>query len=257
MKTLQCTLLCLVLAASSFLVAVPTAAAESLKGQVLGAGAPIAKLTVTLWEAGANEPRQLAQAQTGDDGRFAMTVPDSRSADAVLYLVAKGGQPTADKASGDNPAIALMTVVGSKPPAEITINEMTTVASVWTHAQFLDGSAIKGHALGLKIAAGNLPNFVDLAGGGYGAMIQDALNSNQTPTMANFATLSNVMAGCITRVKADACSSLFAAATGPDGKAPTDTLAAAQSIARNAAYKPERVFALLDAFYPVPQGKQL
>ena len=55
-------------------------------------------------------------------------------------------------------------------------------------------------------------------------MIQDALNSNQTPTMANFATLSSVMAGCITRVKADACSSLFAAATGPDGKTPADTL---------------------------------
>ena len=134
---------------------------------------------------------------------------------------------------------------------------MTTVASVWTHAQFLDGAAIKGYPLGLRIAAGNVPNFVDLATGGYGGMIQDALNSTQTPTMANFATLSSVMAGCITRVKTDACSSLFAAATGPDGKAPTDTLAAAQSIARNAAYKPERVFALLDAFYPVPPGKQL
>ena len=150
-----------------------------------------------------------------------------------------------------------MTVLGSKPPAKVTINEMTTVASVWTHAQFLDGTAIKGHALGLRIAAGNVPNFVDLETGGYGGMIQDPLNSNQTPTMANFATLSSLMAGCIMRVRADACSSLFAAATGPDGKAPTDTLAAAHSIARNAAYKPERVFALLDAFYPVPQGKQL
>ena len=40
---------------------------------------------------------------------------------------------------------------------------MTTVASVWTNAQFIDGTAIKGHALGLKIAAGNVPSFVDLA----------------------------------------------------------------------------------------------
>ena len=88
-------------------------------------------------------------------------------------------------------------------------------------------------------------------------MIQDDLNSTETPTMANFATLANVMAGCTTRVKADACNAFFAAATGRDGKAPTDTLTAAISIAHNMAYKPERVFGLLDAFYPVPQGKHL
>jgi len=113
-------------------------------------------------EVGANEPKRLAQNQTGADGHFAMTVPDSRRADAVLYLVAKGGQTTTNKESGDNPAIALMTVLGSKPPANAVINEMTTVASVWTHAQFLEGTAIKGYALGLKIAAGNVPNVVDL-----------------------------------------------------------------------------------------------
>lgn len=175
----------------------------------------------------------------------------------MLYLVAKGGQPGANKASGDNPAIALMTVVGAKPPAKLTINEMTTVASVWTNAQFLNRAALQGHTLGLRIAAGNVPHFVDVATGGLGEAIQGPLNSNQTPTLANFTTLATVMAGCVTRVKADACSRLFAAATGPDGKVPTDTLGAAHSIARNAAYKPERVFALLDAFYPVPKGKQL
>ena len=51
------------------------------------------------------------------------------------------------------------------------------MASVWTHAQFLDGTAIKGHALGLKIAAGNVPSFVDLQTGGWGATIQDPFNS--------------------------------------------------------------------------------
>jgi hypothetical protein len=30
-----------------------------------------------------------------------------------------------------------------------TINEMTTLASVWTYDQFIDASAIEGHALGL------------------------------------------------------------------------------------------------------------
>jgi hypothetical protein len=57
---------------------------------------------------------------------------------------------------------------------------MTTVASVWTHAQFLDGSGIKGPALSLRIAAGNVPNFVDLQTGSWGGAIQDPLNSGQT-----------------------------------------------------------------------------
>jgi len=122
-------------------------AATNISGQVLGGGAPIAGSTVTLWAASAGAPKELAQARTGADGRFALTVPDTRGAHTSLYLVAQRGQPTANKTSGDNPAIALMTVLGSNPPAKVTINEMTTVASVWTHAQFLDGTAIKGHAL--------------------------------------------------------------------------------------------------------------
>ena len=231
-------------------------AADSIKGQVLGGNAPIAKSKVTLWEASADAPKQLDQANTNDDGRFEVRAKGAHS-DAILYLVANGGVPKASKAGGDNPAIALLAVVGSNPPANVVINEMTTVASVWTSAQFLDGAALKGHALGLKIAAGNVPNFVDLSTGGWGGPIQDPLNGSQTPTMANFATLADVLSGCVTRVAADACSSLFAAATGPAGGSPTNTLTAAESIARSSWYKPERVFALLDAFYPMQKGKLL
>jgi hypothetical protein len=146
-------------------------------------------------------------------------------------------------------------VLGNNPPAKIVINEFTTVASVWTNAQFLDGTSIKGHALGLRIAAGNVPNFVDLATGGWGDAIQGPLNGPQTPTMANFATLADVLAGCATRVVEDACAKLFEAAAPPKGFAPTDTLTAAESIARYPWYQPGRLFALLDQFYPVPPVK--
>ncbi len=238
---------------------VPATAKDTLRieGQVEAAGGSVAGSIVTLWAATANAPARLAQATTRGDGRFVISTDQSPRDDASLYLLANGGEPANAKVPGNNPALALLAVLGNQPPAKVTINEMTTVASVWTTAQFFDGEAIKGYALGLRIAAGNVPNFVDLKTGGYGGMIQDALNSTQTPTMANFATLSSVLAGCATRVKPDACSILFAAATGRDGKAPTDTLTAAISIAHNMAYKPERVFALLDAFYPVPQGKHL
>src|SRR5208283_3249137 len=229
-------------------------AADSIQGQVLGGGAPIANSTVTLWAEGAGAPKQLAQARTGNDGRFEVRV--SASQDVILYLVATGGEPTANR-GGDNPAIALMTVVGSRPPASVVINEMTTVASVWTHAQFLEGTTIKGHALGLRIAVGNLPNFVDVETGGWGGAIQDPLNSGQTPTMANFATLADLLSGCVNRVKADACSSLFAAATPPGGEAPNNTLNAAESIALNPWYQPERLFALLRQFYQVSASNHM
>src|SRR5271169_2206006 len=232
------------------------AAADTLNGKVLGGGQPIANSTVTLWAASGGAPTQLGQARTGADGSFTLSSTDAPK-DTTLYLIAKGGQPKANAQSGDNPSIALLTVIGSKPPAKVVINEMTTVASVWTNAQFLDGTAIKGPPLSLRIAAGNVPNFVDLQSGGWGATIQDPLNSGQTPTMANFATLADVIAGCVTSVTPDACPKLYTAATPPKGGAPNDTLAAAQSIARAPWYQPTRVFALIDQFYPIPKGKNL
>ena len=211
------------LALSSALLGGRTLADETIKGQVLGAGAPIAKSTVTLWAASADTPKQIAQTRTGDDGRFVVHSVEtgratlkgkrsgavsstSASAEPILYLVAAGGESKVSKISGDNPAIVLLTVVGSNPPTSVVVNEFTTVASVWTHAQFLNGSAIQGPPLGLRIAAGNVPNFVDIETGGYGGAILGPLNSTQTPTMANFATISTLLAGCIARVKLDACS---------------------------------------------------
>ena len=134
---------------------------------------------------------------------------------------------------------------------------MTTVASVWTNAQFLNGTALKGNPLGLRIAAGNVPSLVDLQTGGWGTTIQDSLNGGQTPTMANAATLADVLSACATRVSADACDKLFAAATDPRGNVPKDTLAAAQSVARYPWYQPERLFFVLRDAYPVPAGKTM
>jgi len=233
------------------------AAADTLKGQVIGGGQPIANSAVTLWAASTGAPVQLAQAQSGADGGFTLNSKDAPDKGAILYLIAKGGQPKANSQSSDNPAIGLLSVLGNTPPATVVINEMTTLASVITDNQYIDGIAIKGSPLALRIAAGNVPNFVDLTTGDYGPTISDALNSAQTPTMANFGTLANVLAGCITQVKADACSSLFAASKGPTGNTPTNTLEAAEAIARYPWYQPERMLALLDQFYPYPKGIQV
>jgi len=173
------------------------ALAADIRGQVLGGGAPIAQSTVTLFEASAGNSRQLAQTKSDDEGRFAINqyAGASGTPGSSLYLVATGGISAANKAAGNNRAIALLAVLGAEPSARVTINEFTTIASVVTHAQFIDNTTIKGSPLQLRIAAGNVPNFVDLETGSWGPTILDGLNSAQTPTMANFGTLADVMAG--------------------------------------------------------------
>ena len=119
-------------------------AAVRIDGQVQAGGGPVAGSTVTLWAGSAGEPKQLAQAKTADDGSFALGADETPGPGESLYLIAKGGVPSVNKGAGDNPALSFLAVLGGTPPAHVTINEMTTVASVWTNAQFLDGAAIRG-----------------------------------------------------------------------------------------------------------------
>ena len=106
-------------------------------GSVQGAGKPVAGSTVTLFAAGAGAPAQSAQGQTDEQGAFKLTYGDV-PAESVLYVIAKGGTPKAAADKKPNDAIALLAVLGGTPPKRITVNEFTTVASVWTCAQFLE-----------------------------------------------------------------------------------------------------------------------
>ena len=214
------------------LLAGAASAADSIKGQVLGGGGPIAKSTVTLWEASSDAPKQLAQTKSNDDGRFEVRTKGGHG-DAVLYLVASGGVPKASKASGDNPAIALLAVVGSNPPASITINELTTVASAFTNARFINGEAISGNPLGLKIAAGNVPNLVDPVTGGWGKVLLDPINSSMTTTLAKLDTLGSLITASFTVANDDWRARFFKAATPTGGATPKNTLEAIAGIARD------------------------
>ena len=232
-------------------------AAVSIQGHVEAGGAAVAGSTVTLWAASAAPPRQVAQAQSGSDGSFVLPVASMPAGSAIsYYVVASGGTPAANKTAGNNPAIGFISVLGNNPPGKIVVNELTTVASVWTNAQLVKGTAIQGNALSLSIAAGNVPNLVNLSTGSWGDAIQDSLNSTQTPTMANLGTLADILAGCATEVTANACASLFAAATPAGGTAPADTLTAAQSIAWNPTQHTDELFGLLNIDYPFPPAQQ-
>jgi hypothetical protein len=228
------------------------AEAGQLRGQVLGGGAPVANSTVTLWVASAAAPRQLGQTRTGADGRFALNAA-APGKDTILYLVAKGGTPAANKAGGNNPAIGLISVLGTKAPARVTINELTTVASAFTAARFINGESISGNPLGLRIAAGNAPNLVDPVTGGWGKVLLDPLNSTQTTTLANLDTLGSLVTASFTVANDDWRARFFKAATPTGGGTPKNTLEAMAGIARAPWAEAKTLYALFDEAYPQPK----
>jgi len=251
-RIIRQTVICVATSLAATLLSVSAFAADYIEGRVEGGGQPVARADVTLWMAGPGAPRKLAETRTRDDGGFDLRIAREGVGEGVLYLIAEGGAAKTGAAEVPNPAIALMATLGTSPPQRVTINELTTVASVWAGAQFLDGSALSGNALGLQIAAGNVPNLVDLQTGGLGPVVQDPLNSSQTSTLAKFNTLGILLSACIRAP--DACHRLFEMATPPGGVSPTDTLSAAHNIARYPWHRAQELFALLDEFYPVPAG---
>jgi hypothetical protein len=220
-----------------------------IEGQVQTGGGPLANSTVTLWAASAGEPKQLVQTKSGSDGRFELRAADTPGKDVVLYVVAKGGIATVNKGSGDNPATALLTVLGNQPPAKIVINELTTVASTFTSARFIKGEAISGNPLGLRIAAGNAPNLVDPATGGWGKVLLDPLNSSMTTTLAKLDTLGSLITYA-TVANDDWRARFFKAATPTGGVTPKNTLEAMAGIAHEPWAAPKELYGLYNEAYP-------
>jgi hypothetical protein len=221
--------------------------AADLSGQVLGAGKAIADATVTLYAAGTGAPAQLAQGKSDDTGAFNLTYTGA-PADAVLYLVAKGGTPKAGK--GASESLALLALLGKAPSTKVTVNEFTTVASAFTAARFIQGESISGNLPGLRIAAMNVPNLVNLQTGGWGSVIIDGLNLTRSTTLANFNTLACLITYACTSASDDWRTRFFKAATPTGGTTPSNTLGAIAGIARESWAHPKDLFALFEEAYP-------
>jgi hypothetical protein len=150
-------------------------------------------------------------------------------------------------------AVALLSLLGTSLPSKATVNELTTVASTFTAARFINGESISGPALGLRIAAGNAPNLVDSGTGGWGKVLLDPINSTQTTSLANLNTLGSLVAAYATVANDDWRARFLKAATPPSGVAPKNTLEAMAGIARAPWAAPKELYALFDEAYPQPK----
>jgi hypothetical protein len=251
-KGFESSLSAIVASGALLIIGCAQATAASLTGNVLTAGQPVAGATVTLFAAGPGAPTQLAQGSADDNGAFTLTYGDA-PADSVLYVVAKGGAPRAAANKGVNDSLALLAVLGTSIPTSVTVNELTTVASAFTAARFIEGEAISGNPLGLRIAAGNTPNLVDLQTGGWGKVIVDSGNSTWTTSLANLDTLGSLISAYATISNDDWRGRFLKAATPPSGVTPKNTLEAMAGIARAPWAKPQQLYELFDEAYPQPK----
>jgi streptogramin lyase len=240
---------------------------SSLSGTVLGGQAPIVGSAVQLMAVGTPPAPAtvLASATTDANGNFHLGPPNCVSPDQQLYLTATGGNP----GGGANSAINLLTIVGPCGDAlrSYTINELTTVAAVYSANHFIgptgcvdcaagspaDVDNISGSSPGLPNAFSTAPRLVDPARGTLAAL-PDATSCGASPPAINCTTsrklgsLANALAACVNTSgpTSSQCVQLFncsvpgasAASTTacniPAGTtAPTDTLSALLSIARN------------------------
>ncbi|CAB5089706.1 NHL repeat precursor [Olavius algarvensis associated proteobacterium Delta 3] len=218
---------------------------KGIEGTLMVSGQPVGGATVTLWRTAGNaSPKSLATVTSNQRGRFKIRGVRTRGDGHVLYLTAK---------SGADDALVLMSVLGHEPPDKVVVNELTTVASVFTSARFIDGTAIRGNLLGLRIAAGNAPNLVDPATGTWGKVLLDPINSTENTTLARLNTLASLIAAFGT-VADDAWRADFLkTATPTGGTTPKNTLDAMAGIARTPWATPKELYALFDKAYPQPK----
>jgi streptogramin lyase len=236
-------------AAGIFLLAAALAGCETagsdlgLKGRVTAGDEPVSGSSVTLYAAGTIIAETLGGDTTDSEGKFSIRF--RRPAESgIIYAVARGGTPRGNTSPND--AITFLTVIGEVDgrPDTVTLNELTTVASVWTNARFLKGTAIVGNGTGIYNAASNVGNLVNVETGGPGPVIENTVNGTRTGALASVNTLGNIVHSCAVLSTADACAVLFSAAAPPGRDAPANTLAALHNIALNPSGNVTEIFSL-------------
>ncbi len=240
--------------------AVPPQDAEGLSGSVKSGYQPVSGSHLQLYAAGTNGTGSPAQpllsnpVLSDSNGKFLIPANFScPSQSSQIFAVASGGNPGLSSGT-NNPALALTVMLGFcsslSTATPITINEVTTVGSVWPLAGYMKSPVDVGSTAddsGFLSAVSSIPEFVNLA--------QDT--SPGTPAATSYFSensklysLADALANCASSSGGSAgdgspCGLLFSMAIPPSGTAPTDTISAAMQIAQNPGNNVTGIFSLV------------
>ncbi len=175
------------------------------------------------------------------------------SATSQVYLVATGGNPGLSSGAV-NPAISLMTALG---PCDTlgsvdtaTINEITTVGSIWPLAPYAASAeaigASNSDAQGLTSALETIGKLVSVS---EGTAPGPLLASSEIAPTVKLNTLASILAACVNSAGGSAgdgtpCGQLFSFASSPGVPPPSDTFSAALVIAQNPTRNVDAIFNL-------------
>jgi hypothetical protein len=238
-------------------------AGPRLQGNVHAVQQPVSGATIQLFAAGtsgygtAAMPLLTTPVVTDAGGTFSITgqytCPDASS---QLYIVATGGNPglvtpTNNASLVQMAALGPCSLHGSQytldPNSFININEVSTVASVYALAGFINPATGRigtsaGNSTGLANAFQTASNLVDLS---TGQARTATPAGNGTVPQAEINTLADIIAPCVNSTgSGPECAALFAAATPSGGSAPTNTLQALFNIATHPSQQVGALFAL-------------
>jgi hypothetical protein len=244
----------------------------SISGRVMGGQQPINNAIIQLYAAGNTGYGSAYSYTTGTSllgnnvvttsggGDFNITGDYTcPSSSTQVYIEAIGGIPIAGEAANPNIiTLAALGPCGNLPSVSfITINELTTVASVWALAPFMTGPSNIGtspaNSAGLTNAFASVNKLVNTVDG---ALSGPALPTGATIPTIELNTLADIIASCINTSgggeagDGTACGNLFALAVSSTGAKPTDIVTAALNIAHNPSQNVAALNRLADATAP-------
>lgn len=119
---------------------------------------------------------------------------------------------------------------GGSVPAQVVVNERTTVATGNAFAQFVDGRKIVGNQYGMSNAVHMAADLADPKTGAVGSVLATSPNGRQTSTLATLNSLANVVASCV--ANRQSCATLLEVSSPPGGARSSDVLEAIANIVK-------------------------
>jgi hypothetical protein len=223
----------------------PLPAFFTVRGSVQGGQHPISGSTIQAYAAGTTGlassalPLLSQPAHSDANGSFSFDIacPSSTS---QLYITAKEGNPGSSPGVV-NPAIALMAALGpcgelpSSP--SVTVNEVTTVGSIWPLASYMSSASLLGYSPGDTSFSADVTLVQQLVNTSQGTSPGQGIPEGYAVQTAKLDSLADMLDACVNSSGGAAgdgspCGRLFSLGTARDATPPTDTLQAALLISQ-------------------------